>query len=109
MPERTPVPNQDEELKKQFIDSLNLAKQEKTKFLCLHKNGLGHLVQAVMLEATSSVLPPITVDNPDIYRLYFINGAIYHLFMAWLERDLKESPEEVADIALNYLKKGVLL
>lgn len=91
-----------------FKSTLKAIKPEKDRFLLLYRNGFSQVLQAFLLDSIFDVAGDMPVDDPTIYRLYFVTGAVYNLLIAWFERDTKETPEELALIAADYLGNGVL-
>lgn len=91
-----------------FIITLKSVQSERRHFLLLYQRGFSQVLQTYMLNSIFDIAGDMTVADPAIYRLYFVTGAMYNLLIAWLERDTKESPEELASIAANFLKNGVL-
>lgn len=91
-----------------FTTTLKLIKPEKDRFLLLYHGGFSQVLQAFLLDSIFAVAGDMSLDDPAIYRLYFVTGAMYNLLIAWFERDTKESPENLAIIAANYLRNGVL-
>lgn len=39
------------------------------------------------------------------YMLYFYSGAVYNVFIKWLENGMEESPEEVATLVYSLIRK----
>jgi AcrR family transcriptional regulator len=91
-----------------FTATLAAVKPEKDRFLLLYRGGFSQVLQAFLLDSIFDVAGDMSLDDPAIYRLYFVNGAMYNLLIAWFERDTKESPKELASIAANYLRNGAL-
>lgn len=91
-----------------FTATLQAVQPEKRNFMLLYHRGFSQLLQAFLLDSIFDVAGDMTVNDPAIYRLYFVTGAMYNLLIAWFERDTRESPTELANIAAGYLRDGVL-
>lgn len=91
-----------------FTATLRALRSEKRQFLLLYRGGFSQSLQAFLLDSMFDVAGDMPMTDPAIYRLYFVTGAMYNLLIAWFERDTKETPEELATIAANYLRFGVL-
>ncbi|GBG94835.1 TetR family transcriptional regulator [Ligilactobacillus salitolerans] len=110
--ERLPQPTDDimtyQNALQGFTNTLHAVRSEKKQFLLLYQTGYSQLLQAFLLDNIFAIAGDMTVADPEIYRLYFVTGAVYNLLIAWLERDTRETPEKLAAIAADYLTNGVL-
>ena len=81
-------------------DSVLLAfryfKTYKRSLLCVYNAGLS----SVYLQLLDAYMEELAGDMPcrDIsrYQLYFFSGALYNVFIKWLENGMRERPQEMA-------------
>lgn len=82
-------------------------KTYKKFILSVYKAGLAY----IYLEMFDRIFEEQKGDMPynDInrYMVYYYSGALYNVFLKWLEGDMKERPEEIAELVYNLIKSGV--
>lgn len=82
-------------------------KSFKKFILTVYRGGLA----SIYLEGLDHHIEELAGDMPfnDInrYSLYYYSGALYNVFLKWLENDMKESPEEIATAFYHLLTHGI--
>lgn len=60
-------------------------------------------MHAIILNAVNDYMEQYVLPNSNytMYELYYYSGALSNTFMKWVERGMKESPEEIARIVQN--------
>ncbi len=76
---------------------------EKYKDICLamYRADLIHIVK----EQFDRVFLMIHRDEFDEYKSYFLSGGVYNVFLLWLIRGCRESPQEMAQRMNDYSEK----
>lgn len=64
--------------------------QERLILDCLNRSAFPHLRKEESRE--------------NAYRLYFLSGAIYNVFLEWLRSPVRETPEKMARICCDFMK-----
>lgn len=66
---------------------------------------------SIYLEMLDQLVEEMAGDMPynDInrYAIYYYSGALYNVFLKWLENDMKERPEAMADMFYKIITKGL--
>ncbi len=73
--------------------------------LCVYKAGMGSIYQKLLDEYLEIAEGDMLVTDVKRYMLYYYSGAVYNVFMKWLESGMKESPEEIAELVYTLIKK----
>ena len=84
-----------------FIKLFTHLKQHQTICAAMYKAGLIHLVKAQF----DRVFLQIHKGEYDDYKSYFLAGGIYNVYLLWLIRGCKESPEDLAEKMEDMLVK----
>ena len=73
--------------------------------LCVYNAGLSTIYLKLLDEYLET--EGGDMKNTDIrrYMLYFYSGAIYNVFMKWLENEMQETPEEMARLLFTIIRK----
>jgi len=72
------------------LNTIMEAGQQNVILECLNRSAFPHLQKEESKENS--------------YRLYFLSGAIYNVFLEWLRSPKRESPEEMASICCSFMK-----
>ena len=66
------------------------AGQEQIILECLNRSAFPHLQKDESSETS--------------YRLYFLSGAMYNVFIEWLKKERRETPAEMASVCCSFMK-----
>ena len=66
------------------------AGQEHIILECLNRSAFPHLQKDESSETS--------------YRLYFLSGAMYNVFIEWLKKEQRETPAEMASVCCSFMK-----
>ena len=91
-----------------FEKALSRCLTLKEELLILYKNGFGSLIQETFNRYTIEFAGNMPADSIERYKLYFVAGASANVLLEWLKEGAKETPEEIADICVSYLMRGIL-
>ena len=92
-----------------FEKALKNCLANKSYLLRLYDNGFSSMIQELLncfIEDFAGFMPRNSID---IYKLYFISGAVFNVLIQWLKRGAKESPRDIAGICVDYLKGEIII
>lgn len=94
--------NQEENTKKQYFTILFNIFQKYESFLkIIHQQKQSYLIQQVIPEYFQKLL---LKNKTEQYDVYYHIGGIYNFLICWLENDMKETPEQLTEIAMEITK-----
>ena len=73
--------------------------------LCVYNAGLSSIYQKMMDEFLESVGGDMRITDVRRYLLYYYSGAVYNVFIKWLENNMLESPDEMAKLMYTLINK----
>lgn len=79
----------------------------KDELLLMNKNGLTHIFLNVLNNYFNKIYNLAQTSLEMQYELYYHIGGIYNDYMLWFSHDMKETPEELADIVYSSIKEGL--
>lgn len=82
--------------------------KHKEDLLTIHKAGLSHLYIIILNKWFQLHSPMNTVSNTKQFEIAYHIGGIYNHILLWLEHEMKESPDEMANMALSLRPDGAL-
>lgn len=75
--------------------------------LTLHKAGFTALYMRMFGEFVQDAAGDMPFDDIRRYCLPFYSGAVFIVFVTWLEEGMKESPEEMADLFYRMIRGAI--
>lgn len=91
-----------------FQRAFTLCLANKSYLLSLYDNGFSSMIQDLLNDYIVDLAGFMKFDSIEIYKLYFISGATSNMLREWLKRGAIESPREMAQLAVTYLKGGFI-
>lgn len=99
--ERTAISYENDSTRDYFIKLLTHMKEQQWFCEALYRAGLIHLVK----DEFDRVFQRVYAGRYDEYKSYFVAGGIYNVFLLWLVKGCRESPEGMADKLAGMLEK----
>lgn len=65
--------------------------------LCVFKSGLAYIYLDMFDRELENQMGDMPFNDIKRYNVYFYSGALYNVFLKWLENGMKESPQEMAE------------
>lgn len=78
-------------------------KTYKKFILSVYKAGLAYIYLDLFDRQFEEQMGDMPFNDIRRYRVYFCSGALYNVFLKWLENGMKEQPAEVAGMIYTYL------
>ncbi len=78
----------------------------KNDLLTIHKAGLSYLYIVVLNKWFQLDTSANSISNAKQFELAYHVGGIYNNTLLWFEHEMKESPEEMAQISLSFRPEG---
>lgn len=69
----------------------------KSMILPVFHSGLAYIYLDMLDRELEERLGTMQFNDVKRYRVYFYSGALYNVFLKWLENDMKETPTEMAE------------
>lgn len=79
----------------------------KSYILSIYNNGFGSLIQKIFNTYIEDFAGDMSLHSLEIYKLYFISGAVFNVLIQWLQRGAVESPREIARVCVSYFEGGI--
>lgn len=101
------------ELKQDFFsyDSILLAfryfRTYKRFILSVYNAGLASIYLEMLDQHIEEMAGDMPYNDINRYAIYYYSGALYNVFLKWLENGMKERPEAMADMFYNLITKGL--
>lgn len=84
-------------------------KTYKKFILCVFKSGLAYIYLDMFDKELENQMGDMPFNDIRRYNVYFYSGALYNVFLKWLENGMKETPQEMAEEICNLIgDKGSL-
>ena len=87
-----------------ILRSLKYLKKYKDYVLCLKKANRSEILLKGLDLYMLYVTETLNKSNLEKYQLYYYSGALYNIFMHWLEDDMKEDIEVIASIIYEHVR-----
>lgn len=87
-----------------ILYSLKYLQKYKDYVLCLKKANRAEILLKGLDLYMISVTAAQQSTSLDKYRLYYYSGALYNLFMHWIEDGMEERPETIASLVYDQVK-----
>ena len=84
--------------------SLKYLQKYKNYVLCLKKANRSEILLHGLDLYMLSVTKPLDKSALERYELYYYSGALYNIFMHWIEDDMKEDIEVIASIIYEHVR-----
>jgi len=75
------------------------------QILCVYNAGLASIYLKLLDEYIENIYGDMKMNDISRYSLYFYSGALYNVFLKWLEGGMQESPEEIARMVYMLMQK----
>ena len=75
------------------------------QILCVYNAGLASIYLKLLDEYIENIYGDMKMNDISRYSLYFYSGALYNVFLKWLEGGMQESPEEIARMVYMLMRK----
>ncbi len=87
-----------------ILSSMKYLQKYKDYVLCITQANRSQILlyglDLYMLEVTQTQ----NTSSLERYELYYYSGALYNIFMHWLQKDMKEDAEVIASLIYNHIK-----
>lgn len=96
-------------LKQSFFsyDSVLLAfryfRTYKRFMLSVYNAGLSSIYLEMLDQLTEQMAGDMAINDIKRYSIYYYSGALFNVFLKWLENGMRERPEEMADMFYNLI------
>lgn len=87
-----------------ILYSLKYLQKYKDYVLCLKKANRSEILLKGLDLYMLSVTESLQKSDLEKYQLYYYSGALYNIFMHWLENDMKEDIQVIASIIYEHVK-----
>lgn len=87
-----------------ILYSLKYLQKYKDYVLCLKKANRSEILLKGLDLYMLSVTESLQKSDLEKYQLYYYSGALYNIFMHWLENDMKEDIHIIASIIYEHVK-----
>lgn len=75
--------------------------------LSIYKAGFASIYLTMIDQHVEEVAGNMPYNDINRYFLYYYSGALYNVFLKWLETDMKESPEDMANMFYEVITHGL--
>lgn len=69
--------------------------------------GLAYIYLEMLDKHIEEMAGDMPYNDINRYAIYYYSGALYNVFLKWLENDMKERPEVMAEMFYNIITKGL--
>ena len=87
-----------------ILRSLKYLRKYKDYVLCLKKANRSEILLRGLDLYMLSVTESLEKSDLEKYELYYYSGALYNIFMHWIEDDMKEDIEVIASIIYEHVR-----
>lgn len=75
--------------------------------LSIYKSGFASIYLAMLDQHVEEVAGNMPYNDISRYFLYYYSGALYNVFLKWLENNMTESPEDMATMFYGLITHGL--
>ncbi|MGN0341789.1 MAG: TetR/AcrR family transcriptional regulator [Roseburia sp.] len=87
------------------LDALQFFYRYREVFLCLQRAGMSGIVLDALNRYTERQNGFVHGDTERAYSLYYYAGAIFNVYMQWISKGAKESPQKLARLITDNIYK----